>query len=182
MGTKSLQPCINIPTHMCSRVSLDEKFRLSILFLSTSQMTSHLWTELNEDVLCFRCVIVLTVYFSRGWVQKFKWFSRCQVNNTEEIRALSPRKLHSEYCIYKQPSNVTSRSVLPTLEHIMADKKTRSYVCVWQYNWICTSDISVPFWSTVQYCRSFRVLITLDSCYNIIDTNSLLLIQHCRGS
>jgi len=84
MGIKSLQPCINIPTHTCSRLSLDEKLRLSIPFLSTSQMTSHLSTELNEDVESFRCVIVLTVYCSQGWVQKFNCFSRFQVNTLKK--------------------------------------------------------------------------------------------------
>jgi hypothetical protein len=150
MGTKSRKPCINIPTHMCSRVSLDEKFRLSIPFLSTSQMTSHLWTELNEDVECFRCVIVLTVYCSQGWVQKYNWFSKCQVKKTEEIRTLTPRKLHSEYCIYKQPSNIISRSVLPTLEHIVADKKKQGLMFVYG-NTIEFAPQTFPFHSEALY-------------------------------
>jgi len=63
----------------------------------------------------------------------------------------------------------------------MIDNKSSPHVCVRQYNSNCTSFISVPFLITAQYYRPFRVLITLDSCYNIIDTISLLLLKHCKG-
>lgn len=61
----------------------------------------------------------------------------------------------------------------------MIDNKSSPYICVRQYNSNCTSFISVPFLITTQYYKPFRVLITLDSGYNI-DTISLLL-QHCKG-